>query len=410
MSDSIVSERQKFKRTPAGNIPVDWAVKSIGELAECVAGGTPKTSVPEYWNGDIRWMNSGELNLKRVTEVEGRITEAGLQNSNAKIIPTKCVLIGLAGQGKTRGTVAMNLVEICTNQSIAAILPNSAFVAEYLYYNLDFRYDELRRLSGGDSGRGGLNLSAIRSLLIPLPPLPEQQKIAAILLSVDENIQIVKHLASICHKLQAALTRKIFLEWPRRRGATVPIRECVTINSEALGNRTDPNRAISYIDIATISKPGVMHSPKSMIFQDAPSRARRVVRQDDVLVSTVRPYLRAFVRIKSDIPNLIASTGFAVLTPEKGLRSDYLYHYVMSDEFVHFLEERMTGSNYPAVTPRDVGECPIPLLPVADQKKVAQMLGTIDEYALHLEDSIRRHEQLKQGLASRLLSGKIRVV
>jgi type I restriction enzyme S subunit len=190
MSDSIVSERQKFKRTPIGNIPVDWAVKSIGELAECVSGGTPNTSVAEYWNGKIRWMNSGELNLKWVEEVEGRITQEGLDNSSAKILPPKCVLIGLAGQGKTRGTAAINLVELCTNQSIAAILPNSAFVPEYLYYNLDSRYDELRRLSGGESGRGGLNLSTIRSLLIPLPPISEQQKIADLLRHLDDAVML----------------------------------------------------------------------------------------------------------------------------------------------------------------------------------------------------------------------------
>lgn len=233
MSDSIVSERQKFKRTPVGNIPVDWAVKSIGELAECVAGGTPKTSVPEYWNGDIRWMNSGELNLKQVSEVEGRITAAGLENSNAKIIPAKCVLIGLAGQGKTRGTVAMNLLELCTNQSIAAILPNPAFVTEYLYYNLDFRYDELRRLSGGDSGRGGLNLSAIRSLLIPLPPIPEQHKIAAILHSLDNEIKCNREKLN-----RDAEMRRAVIELLLRHGVTgkgnpqwrsVPLIEAATL-------------------------------------------------------------------------------------------------------------------------------------------------------------------------------------
>lgn len=112
-----------------------WEVKKIGDITHSTAGGTPSTLVASYWGGNIRWMSSGELHLKRVHEVEGRITENGLKNSSTKIIPPKCVLIGLAGQGKTRGTVAMNMVELCTNQSIAAIFPSASFIPEYLFFN-----------------------------------------------------------------------------------------------------------------------------------------------------------------------------------------------------------------------------------------------------------------------------------
>lgn len=94
----------------------------------------------------------------------------------------------MAGQGKTRGTVAMNYVELCTNQSIAAILPNDKFVPEYLYYNLDNRYDELRELSSGDGGRGGLNLKIIKSLKVPMPSLSEQTAIAEVLSGMDAEI------------------------------------------------------------------------------------------------------------------------------------------------------------------------------------------------------------------------------
>lgn len=166
----------------------EWEVKGVGEFTDCTAGGTPSTRVLEYWGGNIRWMNSGELNLKMVSEVEGRITEEGLRSSSTKMIPPNCILIGLAGQGKTRGTVAMNLIPLCTNQSIAAIFPNPTFVPEYLYYNLDARYDELRELSAGDGGRGGLNLTIIRSIAVPFPSHKEQSTIAEILSDMDAEI------------------------------------------------------------------------------------------------------------------------------------------------------------------------------------------------------------------------------
>jgi len=165
-----------------------WEEKRIGEFTDCTAGGTPSTVVQSYWGGSIRWMSSGELNLKRVEEVAGRITEEGLKNSSTKLIPIKCVLIGLAGQGKTRGTVAMNFVELCTNQSIAAIFPSEAFIPEYLYCILDNRYDELRELSSGGGGRGGLNLTLIKSISVPLPSILEQTAIATVLSDMDAEI------------------------------------------------------------------------------------------------------------------------------------------------------------------------------------------------------------------------------
>jgi len=89
-----------YKISDVGVIPNSWHVKTIGEITDCTAGGTPSTKISSYWGGSIPWMNSGELNLKYVHDVSGRITNEGLANSSTKLIPEKCVLVGLAGQGK----------------------------------------------------------------------------------------------------------------------------------------------------------------------------------------------------------------------------------------------------------------------------------------------------------------------
>lgn len=170
-----------------------WSDVTIGDFTDCTAGGTPSTAVPEYWGGNIRWMNSGELNLKHVREVEGRITELGLRNSSTKIVPTGCVLVGLAGQGRTRGTVALNLVDLCANQSIAAIFPSQLHDSKFLFYNLGSRYEELRSLSTGDGGRGGLNLTILKSLSVALPELKEQAAIATVLSDMDNEISALEH-------------------------------------------------------------------------------------------------------------------------------------------------------------------------------------------------------------------------
>jgi len=160
----------------------DWKALQVGDFCEVSAGGTPDTSIKEYWeDGNIPWMSSGEVHKQRIKETESRITTLGLHNSSAKFFPKDSVLVALAGQGKTRGKVAISEIELTTNQSIAAIIARKGICdPEFLYYNLSSRYEELRSLSGG-SGRAGLNLSILSAIEIHLPPLPEQKKIAEIL-------------------------------------------------------------------------------------------------------------------------------------------------------------------------------------------------------------------------------------
>ena len=182
-----------------------WAEATVGSFTDCTAGGTPSTRIESHWGGDIPWMSSGDLHRKRVYEVEGRITEEGLRNSSTKWIPERCVLIGLAGQGKTRGTVAMNHIRLCTNQSIAAILPVDSYDSDFLFFNLDSRYEELRELSAGDGGRGGLNLTLIRSLMVPVPSLEEQRAVAKVLSDIDTDLSAIEARLAKARDLKQAM-------------------------------------------------------------------------------------------------------------------------------------------------------------------------------------------------------------
>ncbi len=202
-------QQKGTKPSELGEIPEDWDVKKIGEFTDCTAGGTPSTKVSAYWGGRNPWMSSGELHLKRVFDVAERITDLGLTNSSTKYIPKDSVLMGLAGQGKTRGTVAISKIKLCTNQSIAAIFPSKDHSTEYLFYNLDNRYEELRSLSTGDGGRGGLNLSIIRSLKIPYPDLEEQTAIATILSDMDNEIQTLDQRLAKTRQIKQGMMQEL---------------------------------------------------------------------------------------------------------------------------------------------------------------------------------------------------------
>ncbi len=204
---------KEFKQTEFGEIPVSWEVKSIDDIAPVKTGGTPSKSRIEYWqNGTIPWMTSGEVNLKRVTDVKERITELGYNNSNTSIFPCGTVMMALNGQGKTRGTVAILEIETTCNQSLAGILPTEEYDSGYLFYYLENSYEKLRGLTG--EGRSGLNLGLIKNFNIALPKIDEQQKIASILSSVDEQIECYeqekeKYLALKKGLMQQLLTGKI---------------------------------------------------------------------------------------------------------------------------------------------------------------------------------------------------------
>jgi type I restriction enzyme, S subunit len=208
----LISKKQAIKqgmlqqlltgRTRLAGFTSAWKVRKVGDFTTVTAGGTPPTSVPRYWGGAVHWMSSGELHKKRVYDVTGRITEVGLQESSAQLLPAGSVLIGLAGQGKTRGTVAISGIKLSTNQSIAGILPSREHSSDFLYYNLDTRYDELRAMSTGVGGRGGLNLTIIRSIPVLLPEVREQRAIAEVLTDVDDE------LGTLSARLQKAMAVK----------------------------------------------------------------------------------------------------------------------------------------------------------------------------------------------------------
>ena len=172
------------------NVPFDypWQEDVLGNIGSVTVGGTPRTSVGKYWNGDVPWMVSGDVHLKRITNVEARITELGLRSSNATLVDPPTVAVSLAGQGKTRGAAALVLCRLCANQSVALIkcLP-SRISTEYLFYNLEFRYEELRSRSAGE-GRAGLSKRILEEIPVPLPPLSHQVKIAEILSTIDHIV------------------------------------------------------------------------------------------------------------------------------------------------------------------------------------------------------------------------------
>lgn len=162
----------------APTLPESWKHGRLRWLTEIYAGGTPDRETPEFWSdGTIPWLNSGSVNDWAIVEPSEYISEAGLARSSARWVPAKSVVIGLAGQGKTKGTSARLEIPSTTNQSMAAIVPRSELDYRFLHYWLVSNYQSIRNLAGGDK-RDGLNLQHVAGIECPLPNTATQVAIA----------------------------------------------------------------------------------------------------------------------------------------------------------------------------------------------------------------------------------------
>ncbi|MCW6664293.1 restriction endonuclease subunit S [Aerococcaceae bacterium NML191219] len=169
----------------------DWEEKAISKITkDVITGGTPSTSIIEYWGGDIPWLASTEIHQKIIRKPTKMITELGLAYSSAKIIPKDSVVIALAGQGKTRGTTAILSSSMAINQSLAGLVCNEETNSKFIYYVMNNNYNKLRELSSGDGGRGGLNKKLLKEFIVYIPTdIKEQEAIADILSAMDKEIE-----------------------------------------------------------------------------------------------------------------------------------------------------------------------------------------------------------------------------
>ena len=190
----------------------EWEIVKLGDNCRIITGGTPRTGVKEFWNPkEIPWMSSGEINKKILNETEEMISYIGLENSSAKWVKQNSVLIALAGQGQTRGRVAINKIPLTTNQSIAAIETKDNIDFLFLYTDLSRRYDELRLISSGDGTRGGLNKKIISNLELNLPTLEEQQAIGAYFSNLDNLINSHQEKITQLETLKKKLLQDMFI-------------------------------------------------------------------------------------------------------------------------------------------------------------------------------------------------------
>ncbi len=393
---------------------IGWQLFKMSEIANIKAGGTPSTFVERFWvDGSIPWMNSGDLNKRFVFDVNGRITEQGQKNSSTFLVPKHSVLVGLAGQGKTRGTVAINEIDLCINQSIAAIMPKSNDVYYlFLFYNLDARYEELRKISAGDGGRGGLNLTIIGNIDVLLPTFSEQKEIATILSSWDRAIERVQRLIEAKQRQKIKLVSQLLSgqkrfpgfkeEWqqvklgaflhPKFRKVVKPARAYLRLGIRSHGKGTFTS---------------VVDDPETIalthLFQ---------ARKDDLIVNITFAWEGAIALVGPDVEGALVSHRFPTYVFDTSkMLPEYFRHLMVTDRFFYELDLISPGGagRNRVMNKGDFLKIAVTVPDIEEQKKIAGVLGMMDNQIGLLKKYKEKLQKQKSGLMQKLLTGEIRV-
>jgi type I restriction enzyme S subunit len=269
---------------------------------------------------------------------------------------------------------------------------------------------QLKTLKGQTDMADYVSLTDQRQMEVTLPPIDEQRRIAGVLGSLDDksghNRKIAERLDSIVDGYFRSLPfGRPDGENPPEGWRRVRIGDIADVNAHSYSAREHPDE-IEYIDISNTA-PREIASTSILAWADAPSRARRLVRSGDTLVSTVRPERRSMVFVPESRNGLTASTGFAVISPRDASQA-LVYRVVTSDECINHLSATATGSAYPAVNPSVIEDWMF-LMPPDSGAEFELLAGPLERLRWHILGECRTLASLRDALLPRLFFGQIRV-
>ncbi len=416
-----------------GEIPEEWTSLKVSWIFNIIGSGTtPFSSNLDYYDGDIPWVNTGDLNDDYLYKTSKMVTDLALNECSAlKFYPINTLLIAM--YGATIGKLSITKIVATTNQACCALAqPKKASIKFIFYWFLANRDHIISMAYGG--GQPNISQNLIKSLRIPLPEKYEQKAIANFLnqktAEIDGLIADKEKLIELLQeKRQAIISETVTkglnpsvrmkdsgIEWIGEipgHWRLSKIKYESLINNRTLSESTDDDYEIDYIDISSVTSIGKIDGIQSLIFKGAPSRARRILSKGDTIVSTVRTYLKAIAFIENAQSNLICSTGFAVLTPLSKVVPKYLFYLMRSEKYINEIVRRSVGVSYPAVNASDIGalECALP--DRDEQMYIVEYLDNcitqINELVNDIEVQIQKLKEYRQSLMSEAVTGKIDV-
>jgi type I restriction enzyme S subunit len=347
----------------------------------------------------------------RLFDSELKVTVAGL-DAGSRLAQTNSVLLLVRGSElHKRIPVGIAARPVAFNQDVKALMARDGLLPEYLlYWLLGAEPLLLAKVEHTGIGAGKLDTDVLKNLPISLPKEPEQRAIANVLGSLDDRIELNRQMNETLEALAQTLFKKWFMDAAAtkpRSWSEVSIAELCEINSLTLGKNDELDR-IEYVEISAVQR-GSIATIQSYERGDEPSRARRRLRHGDTVLSTVRPDRGAYFLCLNPSPTLIASTGFAVLTPTK-VPWSFAYAAMTQPEVFEYLGQHADGGAYPAVRPELIGKMTVPWPRQTELlESFHDVCAPLYERAEHNRLESRTLAELRDALLPKLLSGELRV-
>ena len=401
---------------------------ALSEVSEIIGGGTPKTTIPEYWNGQIPWLSVVDFNTdnRHVFYTEKTITEIGLKNSSTKILNAGDLIISARG---TVGALAQLAVPMAFNQSCYGIRANKNSTNDFLYYAIKNILSHVKANTHG-SVFDTITRDTFDNLKIFLPPLPEQKAIADTLSCLDEKIELNNKINANLEQTAQAIFKSWFVDFePFQDGEfveselgsipkgwrVVPLGDlCKTITKGTTPttlNKQFTSSGINFIKAESILDNHSFDISKIAFIDDETNKmlSRSIIEQNDI-VFTIAGTLGRFAFVDSSVTPANTNQAIAIIRANvESINPVTLYSYFIGCWHTEFYTKNIQQAVQANISLTTIKSLPI-LLPEADQMLVySNLISPIFNYIWQNSNEIRKLAEVRNGLLPKLMSGEIDV-
>lgn len=391
-----------------------WTFPALSELATFVSGGTPNKDTPEFWGGEIPWVTVSDMKSLRLSNVKYRLTASG--SAQVRKVDKGTVLVLVRGMGLFKDLPLVLCEETVTfNQDIKALIPRDIVESVYLAYAIIARKSQvLRHVDTAGHGTGRLDTDLLKSTPIPLPPLPEQRRIAAILRTWDEAIEKLNALRAAAIK-RRSWTRSNLLRGEVRLGnfsrpwETVALGEVVTEH----GQNSVPGDEVFSVSVHKGLVNQIEHLGRSFSAANT-DHYNRVLPGDIVYTkSPTGDFPLGIIKQSYTKAPVIVSPLYGVFTPESdalGLILDSLFESpVTVQNYLHPLVQKGAKNTIAITNTRFLDGKLILPRDLAEQEAIADYIRNDRAYVDSIDAEITALKRQKRGLMQKLLTGEWRV-
>lgn len=412
-NNTNITAPEGYKKTTIGVIPVEWEVKKIKEIGDVSSGGTPDTTTLDYWGGDINWCTPTDITAlsdKFIGATKAKITEKGLKNSSAKLLPPFSIIVCTRA---TIGKVAMNTVPMSTNQGFKNIIPKN-IDTDFLYYKILSEDKGLIKIANGSTFLE-VSKTDFDNYSISIPPQQEQQKIAEILSTWDEAITNCKTTIKTLKDRNKGLAQQLLTGKKRLSGFSDKWKK--TQLGNIINRVTSKNEELNDTVVTISAQRGFVLQEdffNKRVASDTLSGYYLINKgQFAYNKSYSNGYpMGAFKRL-NDFEKAVVTTLYICFELKENICSDYMVHFFengfMTNNLMKIAKEGGRAHGLLNIGLEDFMSLELTIPSIEEQNAIAQVLETATQELKSYQDKLEALQLQKKGLMQQLLTGKIRV-